>query len=52
MGAACALKHRFFCPFLVTSFGQAKEVKKEKTKAPAKRNLAALSSPRSVALPL
>jgi len=31
MGAARAWKHRFFCPFLVTSFGQAKEVKKKKS---------------------
>jgi hypothetical protein len=29
MGSARALKHRFFCPFLVTSFGHAKEVKKK-----------------------
>jgi hypothetical protein len=44
MGAARVWKHRFFCPFLVTSFGQAKEVKKEKMKTllnlvfPAKRS--------------
>jgi hypothetical protein len=30
MGAARAWKHRFFCPFLVTSFGHAKEVKEVK----------------------
>jgi hypothetical protein len=29
MGAACAWKHRFFALFLVTSFGQAKEVTKK-----------------------
>jgi hypothetical protein len=28
-GAAHAWKHRFFCPFLVTSFGQTKEVRKK-----------------------
>jgi hypothetical protein len=29
MGAAHALKHRFFCPFLGSSFGQAKEEQKK-----------------------
>jgi hypothetical protein len=29
MGAACALKHRFFCPFLGSSFGHAKEEQKK-----------------------
>jgi len=30
MGSACAWKHRFFCPFLGSSFGHAKEEQKEK----------------------
>jgi hypothetical protein len=33
MGSACAWKHRFFCPFLGSSFGQAKEEQKEQKEA-------------------
>jgi hypothetical protein len=32
MGAACARKHRFFCPFLGSSFGQAKEEQNQKSR--------------------
>ena len=37
MGAACAWKHRFFCPFLGSSFGHAKE--EHKIKNPYELNL-------------
>jgi len=38
MGSACAWKHRFFCPFLGSSFGQAKEEHKKEKPIPYPQN--------------
>jgi len=38
MGAARAWKHRFFCPFLGSSFGQAKEEHKKEKPIPYPQN--------------